>query len=335
MRTFEKSRRRTGGAPKGRAAGAAPADYVERVNLAIDYIVTNFERPVRLVELAEIAAFSPFHFHRVFQGIVGETPGDFAKRLRLDRAVAMMAHGPRRTMTQIAGRCGFASSSDFSRSFRQRFGAAPSAFDLDAWRRAHREEFDRITEQQMGAGPRAGAIPGAGAGVHHARLAARSISGNPDGFRVRIRTIPAMTVAYIRVANPYKGDAVVKAVDRLIAWAERHGFAGNQWLGYQWENPELVPLEHCRYHIAVEADSFMPRGDVGRFRFPEMTVAQVEIKGGIDLELRALRWLYGEWLPRSGYVPDDPPCFEAFIGRPLAHGMAYFELNAWLPVRRG
>lgn len=331
MRTLEKTRRRTGAARKGRAAGAAPADYVERVNLAIDHIVMNLERPLRLVELAEIAAFSPFHFHRVFQGIVGETPGDFAKRLRLDRAVAMLAHGPRRTMTQIAGKYGFASSSDFSRSFRQRFGAAPSGFDLDAWRRAHREEFDRITEQQW----REGAIPRAGA--HHARLAARSGGGNPDGFRVRIRTIPAMTVAYIRVANPYKGDSVVKAVHRLIAWAERRGFAGNQWLGYQWENPELVPLEHCRYHIAVEAGSFTPRGrgEVGRFRFPEMTVAQVEIKGGIDLELRALRWLYGEWLPRSGYVPDDPPCFEAFIGRPLAHGMAYFELNAWLPVRRG
>ncbi len=65
-----------------------------------------------------------------------------------------------------------------------------------------------------------------------------------------------------------------------------------------------------------------------------MTVAQVDVRGGIDLELRALQWLFGAWLPRSGYVPDDHPCFEAWIGRPFSHGTDYFELRAQLPVRR-
>ena len=65
-----------------------------------------------------------------------------------------------------------------------------------------------------------------------------------------------------------------------------------------------------------------------------MTVAQVAIRGGLDLELRALRWLYGSWLPRSGYLPDDHPCFEAWISRPFAHGTEYFELLVQLPIRR-
>jgi hypothetical protein len=45
-----------------------------------------------------------------------------------------------------------------------------------------------------------------------------------------------------------------------------------------------------------------------------MTVAEVAIRGGLDLELRALQWLYGSWLPRSGFVPDDQPGFEAWVG---------------------
>jgi AraC family transcriptional regulator len=65
-----------------------------------------------------------------------------------------------------------------------------------------------------------------------------------------------------------------------------------------------------------------------------MVVAEVELRGGIDLELRALQWLYGTWLPRSGFVPDDHPCFEAWIGRPFAYGTDYFELHVQLPVRR-
>jgi AraC family transcriptional regulator len=157
---------------------------------------------------------------------------------------------------------------------------------------------------------------------------------NPDGFKVRIRDLPARTVAYIRVLNPYRGDAVAKATRRLIAWAERHSLADGQWLGYQWDNPEITSLEDCQYHVAVEAERFVPTGEIGRFSFPPMTVAQVEIRGGIDLELRALQWLYGTWLPRSGYVPDDQPGFEAWIGRPFAHGTEHFDLYAQLPIKR-
>lgn len=303
----------------GKTRATTPSVYIERVNLAIDHVVTHLDEPLRLVDVARAAMFSPFHFHRVFQALVGETLADFVKRLRLDRALVMMSRPRRPPLTRIALACGFSSPSDFSRSFRQRFGAAPSAFDLDAWREAHRAEFEAM-------------LPGSIGQPHLHRLPA---GVNPDGFRVRIRDLPARTVAYIRVSDPYKADAVADAVRRLVAWAERHGLADGQWLGYQWENPELVPLEQCRYHVAVEADRFTPKGEVGRFHFPAMTVAQVDLRGGIDLELRALRWLYGTWLPKSGYVPDDHPSFEAWIGRPFAHGMERFELHAQLPVRRG
>lgn len=245
--------------------------------------------------------------------IMGETLADFGKRCRLDRAVALMARDRPPSLTSIALSCGFTSSSDFSRSFKQRFGVAPRAFDLDAWRSQHRAGL----EETM---PRAERLPS---------------RANPDRFSVRIRELPARTVAYIRVHNPYKSDAPIRAVQRLMTWAESRGIADHQWLGYQWENPELVPLERCRYHAAVECADFTPAGEIGRYRFPPMLVAQVEVKGDIHLELRALQWLYGSWLPRSGYVPADQPAFEAWIGKPFARGYEQFELNAQLPIKRG
>jgi AraC family transcriptional regulator len=296
---------------------ATTATYVERVNFAIDHIVEHLDERLPLRMLARRAMLSPYHFHRVFQTLVGETPADFVKRLRLERALGMMASGQARSLTTIAGACGFASSSDFSRSFKQRYGASPRAFDVEAWRSAHRGELEAIVARSVG-------------DVRLTRLPA----GNPEGFRVRMRELPARSVAYIRVARPYQGDGVVRAVERLVVWAERHGFADNQWLGYQWENPEITPLSQCGYYVAVEAAGFTPRGEVGRFRFPKMTVAEVEIRGGLDLELRALQWLYGTWLPRSRYVPDDQPGFEAWIGRPFAHGHELFEIRVQLPVRR-
>lgn len=303
---------------------ATSQTYVERVNLAIDHVVSRLGQPLPLAEVSRAAMLSPFHFHRVFQALVGVTLGEFVKRLRLEKALTLMAFSPtarsrRETLTTIGLKCGFSSSSDFSRCFKQRFAVAPSKFDIKAWRDAHASQLQ-------------GVVAAATKKLHVDRLPA---GHNPDGFRVKIRELPARTVAYIRVRNPYQGDAVIRACQRLVTWAQHHALADGQWLGYQWENPEITALEDCQYHVAVEAERFTPKGEIGRFRFPAMAVAQVEVRGGIDLELRALQWLYGTWLPRSGYVPDDQPGFEAWIGRPFAHGTEHFELHAQLPVRRG
>ena len=88
-------------------------------------------------------------------------------------------------------------------------------------------------------------------------------------------------MAYIRVANPYRGNAVVNAIERLVAWAERRGWADHQWLGYQWDNPELVALEDCHYYAAVEVDDVIPTGEIGRYVFPPMLVAEIEIRGNV------------------------------------------------------
>ena len=48
--------------------------------------------------------------------------------------------------------------------------------------------------------------------------------------------------------------------------------------------------------------------------------------------MRALDWLYTTWLPRSSYVPDHQPMFEAWNGEPFAHGHEHFDLRIQLAV---
>lgn len=294
---------------------ATSASYVERVNRAIDHIVSHLSEPLPLNELARAARLSPFHFHRVFQALVGATPADFVKRLRLEKALGLMARPRPPALTSIALMSGFSSSSDFTRSFKQRFGVPPSAFNVNTWQAAHEGELEFLVANS----------------VRIDRLPPRS---NPDKFQVKIRELPSRTVAYIRIDRPYRGDGVFRAARRLMEWAEKQGFADRQWLGYQWDDPSITSLDDCRYYIAVEADEFTAKGEIGKYKFPSMMVAQLEIRGGIELELRALKWIYGTWLPRSGYVPDNFPGFEAFIGRPFAHGGNYFELHGQVPIRR-
>jgi AraC family transcriptional regulator len=45
----------------------ANLDYVGRINRAIDHVTRHLSAPLKLEQLARVAAFSPFHFHRVFK----------------------------------------------------------------------------------------------------------------------------------------------------------------------------------------------------------------------------------------------------------------------------
>ncbi|MBX3226556.1 MAG: AraC family transcriptional regulator [Labilithrix sp.] len=291
----------------------ANRDYVDRVNRAIDHVTRNLAEPLKLEEVAKVACFSPYHFHRVFRAVVGETLHDFVKRVRLERALHLVAHGEG-SLTEIALACGFGSSSDFSRSFRKRFGVSPRAFDLDALRRERRDEL-------------LGTLP------EGHRVARLPEGASPDRFKVRLRDLPARRVAYRRVFRPYEGNGVAAATEQMLTWARARGLAGGQWLGYQWEDPEIVPLDRCRYDVGVEiADDVALDGEVSEASFPPMKVAEIDVAGSIDLEVRALEWLYATWLPRSGFVPDHQPGFEAWVGEPFAHGTEHFELRVQLAV---
>lgn len=197
----------------------------------MDYITGNLDQPLPLEEVARAACFSPFHFHRIFRALMGETLATFVKRVRLERSVYLLSHREGARLTDVALACGFASSSDFSRSFRGHDGVAPSEFDVEGFRRGRREALQASHTPPEG--------------TH--RLERLPTGENPDGFAVRLRTLPARRVAYIRVHLPSESDHVPQAVARLLAWAETRDLADGQWLGYQWDDPEIVALEKIRY----------------------------------------------------------------------------------------
>jgi AraC family transcriptional regulator len=249
---------------------------------------------------------------------VGESLSEFVKRLRLERALTLMSRKRGATLTEIAFTCGFGSSADFARCFKERYGAPPSRFEVDSFRLKQRKEW-----QMAVADPQ-----------QRNRLKRLKPGTNPDGFAVRLRQLPPRRVAYVRVQHSFGPGAVPRAAARLVQWAEARGLADGQWLGYMWDDPEIVALQHCRYDVGLVVSEVKPEGEIGRIEFPAMQIAEVEIRGGIELEMRALDWLFGTWLPASEFVPTEQPCFEAWLGRPFAHGTERFELLLQMPVEK-
>lgn len=82
------------------------------------------DRDVSLASLAQLSNCSPFHLQRRFKRFTGETPRQFAQRIRLERAAAELAASDA-TILEIALDAGFQSHEVFSRAFRKRFGKSP------------------------------------------------------------------------------------------------------------------------------------------------------------------------------------------------------------------
>lgn len=69
-------------------------EYTRRMNRVLEYIDQHLDQPLELADLAQIAHFSPWHFHRLFTAWVGETLGDYLRRRRLACAAQQLASRP-------------------------------------------------------------------------------------------------------------------------------------------------------------------------------------------------------------------------------------------------
>lgn len=81
----------------------------------------------RLPALAAAAAMSVRHFSRVFTAEVGESPGRYVERIRIEAARRELETTDA-TLDVVAERCGFGTAETLRRSFRRRLGVAPDSY---------------------------------------------------------------------------------------------------------------------------------------------------------------------------------------------------------------
>src|SRR5579863_10290009 len=104
-----------------------PNGYAERVQRVVDYLAEHLDESLDLEVLARVACFSPYHFHRVYRALLGETVSDTVRRLRLHRA-AIDLLDRELSIERTASRAGYASQAAFTRAFRDEYGSPPARY---------------------------------------------------------------------------------------------------------------------------------------------------------------------------------------------------------------
>ena len=293
--------------------------YEQRINKVVDYIQTNVQEELTLASMASMAAFSPFHFHRLFSAMVGEPLSGFIRRVRLQRAARLLKTNPRLSITEIALDCGFSSPSTFARSFKQFFQCSATEWKIDS---ASSDGWVPIVEDETDLTPEPEEDPL----IRHWK----------ENMTVEIEHLEPLCIAYVRTYEGYKADKIQEAYQVLCSWAAPRGLLNEHtcFLGIAHDDPKIVDQGKCRYDACIAVPRGTPVvGEVVISDIPGGKYATVLYQGPKSHIEEVYQTLYRNWLPGSGYQPRDSASFEQYLTIPDGSPDCHFELKLCLPVK--
>jgi AraC family transcriptional regulator len=296
-----------------------------RINRAIDCIQTNYAKRLNLNELARVACFSRFHFHRIFRSMMGETANEFLKRVRLERAASKLILDQDKSITEIALDCGFSSSQSFAKCFKTYYGITPSL---------HRSEFNWNKISKMMKSPESNDVYN-----HyrsHRNLSIKKIMDRKNGMSVKVKNLPSCRLAYLRCTAPFSEGDVDTAFSKLVNWALPRELITKDtlFMGVLWNNPDITPEEKIIYDACITVPrDIKPDRWVNIQTLPEgkFAVTRCEVEMGHTEE----EWvsLTFNWLTSSNYMPDDRPGYEIYYNDPRQHPLKHHILDICQPIR--
>lgn len=284
--------------------------YEEIVQEAVGRIVHGLDEALDLGSLARGAALSPLHFHRIFRGIVGETPLELHRRLRLERAAHRLVHGGA-SVTSIAFDAGYETHESFTRAFRDAYSASPSEFRERA--ADERNACRRPPDTELAAR----------CGIHfiEGRRLELPFSIQHTGaivMNVDIQTMPELRVAAVSHRGPY--NTISNAFERLggiVGPAGLIGLPGCKMLAIYYDVPETTPAAELRADAGIVVPSGIPLPEgLTEITIPAGKYARTEHVGPYTLLGDTWSRFMGEWLPKSGHRINGM-MYEVYKNTPL------------------
>ena len=276
-------------------------DYQDRLSRVTAYLHEHLAGDLSLERLAEVAHLSPYHWHRVYQALYGETIAATVRRLRLHRATGYLANTTL-PIEQIARKCGYPNVQSFTRAFGGMFGTSPSRY---------RAEGSHMVFRQGAA-----------------QLAVA-------GYSVEVRQVPAVELAGVAHHGPYMrvGKAFEVAFTRLAAQGLMRPDA--RWIAVYYDDPFAVPESQLQSRAGLS----LPQGHTAPVQPPLETFtlggglcAVLRHQGPYSTMRAAYQWLFGQWLVQSGHEAADLPVFEEYLNNPRDTAPADLLTDIYLPL---
>lgn len=249
-------------------------EYFKRIFKVLLYIETHLDKKMTLDELASIACYSPFHFHRVFQIVVGERLHEYIKRLRLEKAAARLLFSDT-PITEIALDAQYDTPSSFSRAFKQLKGHAPKDFrKMNVFIETINQKIKEIS-----------------------MIEPKKIEKDLKPFEV----------IFIRELGDYQ-VAPRKAWMRMLdyAKAQQLDLSKARRFGVAHDNPEVTEEEKLRFDACLQVGSRSSfRSEIEQQKLGEGSYAVFEHVGPYETLDETFSRAFLKWFPQSKKKYDD------------------------------
>ncbi|SDF65912.1 AraC family transcriptional regulator [Pedobacter terrae] len=290
--------------------------YQRRINRVIDYLNQNLDRSIPLEELASVAYFSAFHFHRIFTAVMGETVHAFTSRMRIEKAARLLKFS-KKPIAEIAAACGFSSAAALSRQFKQYFANSPGLY-----RKGGKIKNSKICKELQPVNE------------YHCDLKQEELE---QLFPVQIKQMKERKIAYIRVTDAFKQGVVISAFSKLINWSKEVGIYETETIfGMSKDDPEVTPKKKYTYEACITLPGdfkLNPDSPVQATVLPACKYAFTSVRGDIKLVGAGINFLFDNWLINSDYECEAQPGLEIFLDKENVCNWNHFDLVIGIPVK--
>lgn len=277
-----------------------PHPHMDRMLRVIDYIHAHAADDLSLDQLADVAAMSRFHWHRVFTAVMGASPAQIIRSVRMHKATMLLVRTDL-PIPQIATHVGYPNDRSFARTFKAAYGQTPHAF-------------------------RAAGLPGAAPHLNK--------QGGSTMFHVDIQSSPDKRLAALAHLGDYaEGSIAYQKVATIIStgsyWPQTQGMAG-----VYYDDPSVTPAADLRSHAGVLwAGDKVPDG-LEEVHLTGGRYAILHFKGPYSGLSDAYNFLYGSWLSASQESLRDAPSFEHYLNDPTDTAPADLRTDIYMPLAR-
>ncbi len=277
----------------------ANSKYQDRFDRVINYIYDHLDVDIHLNHLAEIACLSPYHWHRVYRGLKGESIVATVRRLRLHRAATQLANS-KMPLGRIVEKSGYGSTSAFSRAFSAQYGMPPAKY----------REKGRPSN-----------------------IFSDVSNGDAKMYEVAIKDAEPLIIFGLHHQGAY--SEIGKAFEKLNVFGQQNGLYGPNMrsIGVSFDDPDIVPREELHaYAGIVEQNEVEPEEPFERVKVAGGRFAVMRFKGPYAELPLAYHWFYGTWLSQSEHELRDAPCMEDYLNDPRQVAPSELLTEIYMPI---
>lgn len=276
-------------------------EYLQRINILVEYINNHLGENIDLNLLAELSCFSPFHFHRIVKAFLGEPIWTFIVRTRAEAAARLLRYTDM-SVEEIAYHVGYNAPSSLSKIFKQLYGISPIEY---------RNNKD------------------------YSIMRTTDVRTDLD-ISVKVEERPARQLIYIRLTGLYETLDFTGTWGRLYQYLGELNISpcGSEHVAIYPDDPKVTEPSKLRTELCLTvSEPVPPKGEIGVKELPGGKFAVFRYKGTYQHLGSVYDTIYNRMLPEQGFKLRHAFGYEVYLNHPANTAPEELLTEICIPVQ--